>query len=329
MNQPKISIIVPVYNPGEYFEQCLISLVSQTLTDIEIIIILDCPTDRSDEIAKKYAERDQRIKLIYNEKNIHAGLSRNKGMEIACGEYIGFHDADDYSEPRMYELLYNKGKQNDLDAVRCNFKCIYPPNSGIKDEFYKYPAVTEDTSQKNEIYKRVCNNTVSCVVWSHIFKTEFIRKYNLQFVDSSIVTSEDSIFFIEAYRHLDKLGIVPDCLYYHIFHQTNTGKTYKHRSVRNRISFFENLYYFLRENNIEEKKALSYISENIAKSSYSASRQALLEFPLKQALGEISQIKENDLMMKAISSLYQKENKPILSGLKLTIRVYLFLLRKF
>ena len=92
---PKVSIIVPIYNAGKFLEKCLDTLVNQTLKDIEIILVLDCPTDGSDRIAREYAEKDPRIRLIVNEQNLNIGLSRNEGLKIARGEYIGFSDHDD------------------------------------------------------------------------------------------------------------------------------------------------------------------------------------------------------------------------------------------
>ena len=80
---PKVSIIVPIYNAGKFLEKCLDTLVNQTLKDIEIILVLDCPTDGSDRIAREYAEKDPRIRLIVNEQNLNIGLSRNEGLKIA------------------------------------------------------------------------------------------------------------------------------------------------------------------------------------------------------------------------------------------------------
>lgn len=329
MDQPKISVIVPVYNPGSYFEKCLTSLLNQTLKEIEIVIILDCPTDESDKIAEKYAKQDTRIKLIRNEKNIHAGLSRNKGLEIASGKYIGFHDADDYSELNMYELLYQKAIQEELEVVRCDYKCICPKKSKIADELYQYPEITKDASKKKEIYEKVCNGTVSCVVWNHIFKSDFLRYHQIRFVDSSVITSEDSVFFIEVYKNVSKLGTLSDCLYYHIFHQTNMGASYGHRKIQNRIAFFEILYNFLKENNVKEKEALSYLSANVMKSLYTASRQVLTLFPLKKALNEIGLIRNNVLTMKCINYMYERKNRRTLFQLKYTIIIFFLLIKSF
>ena len=77
MHTPKISVIIPVYNAGIYLPERIESILNQTLKDIEIIIVLDCPTDGSDKVAESYSRKDERIKLIYNPANLHIGLSRN------------------------------------------------------------------------------------------------------------------------------------------------------------------------------------------------------------------------------------------------------------
>ena len=118
---PKVSIIVPIYNAGEFLGRCLDSLIHQTLKDIEIILVLDVPTDGSDKVAEMYADQDNRIKLVYNESNLHIGFSRNAGLKIASGEYVGFADHDDYCETDMFEKLYKKAKKDNADVVVSNF----------------------------------------------------------------------------------------------------------------------------------------------------------------------------------------------------------------
>ena len=103
---PLVSIILPVYNAGEYLRPCLDTLINQTLRNIEIICVLDCPTDGSDKVVEEYAEKDHRIVVIRNEQNLHIGESRNAGIRAAKGEYIGFSDHDDPHELDMYEKLY-------------------------------------------------------------------------------------------------------------------------------------------------------------------------------------------------------------------------------
>lgn len=107
---PKVSVIVPIYNAGVHLSKCLDSLIHQTLQDIEIILVLDCPTDGSEKVAAFYASQFSNIKLIHNQTNQHIGVSRNIGLEAATGEYIGFSDHDDFCLPDMFEELYQVAK---------------------------------------------------------------------------------------------------------------------------------------------------------------------------------------------------------------------------
>ena len=114
---PKVSVIVTIYNAGKYLACCLDSLIYQTLEDIEIILVLDCPSDGSDVLAKSYATNDNRIVIVENKVNLHIGESRNEGLKIAQGEYVTFMDHDDFCKPFMLEVLYNKANSINADAV--------------------------------------------------------------------------------------------------------------------------------------------------------------------------------------------------------------------
>lgn len=115
----KISIIVPVYNTGKYLEQCLESLVNQTLRDIEIICVNDGSSDDSLEILEKFAQNDARV-IIINQANKGQSAARNAGLALAKGEYKGFLDSDDWAEPSMFEKLYNNAKTYDSDISMCS-----------------------------------------------------------------------------------------------------------------------------------------------------------------------------------------------------------------
>lgn len=116
--EPKISIIIPVYNVEKYLSECLESCINQTLQEIEIICVNDFSTDNSIEILSKYAERDNRIKIINHEKNKGLGAARNTGMYHANGEYIWFVDSDDFIDNKACQVLYNIAKTDDVDILR-------------------------------------------------------------------------------------------------------------------------------------------------------------------------------------------------------------------
>lgn len=121
MSFPKVSVIIPVYNTEMYLRQCLDSVVNQTLREIEIICVDDGSTDSSLEILREYEARDHRIQVV-TQANINAGAARNRGLDLAKGEYLSFLDADDFFEPEMLERAYVTARSCEAEILvyRCN-----------------------------------------------------------------------------------------------------------------------------------------------------------------------------------------------------------------
>ena len=119
MNKYKVSVIVPVYGVEKYISKCLNSLVNQTLNDIEIIVVNDGTKDNSQKIIDEYVKKyPDKVKSFIKE-NGGQGSARNYGLKQATGEYIGYVDSDDYVELDMYEKLYNKAINDNLDIAIC------------------------------------------------------------------------------------------------------------------------------------------------------------------------------------------------------------------
>lgn len=116
-NYPLLSVIVPVYNVEKYLNQCIASIVNQTYTNLEIILVNDGSTDNSGKICDSWAERDSRIK-VFHKINGGGGEARNLGMDVATGELVGMVDSDDYLHPNMYMHLYSL-MDDDVDIVEC------------------------------------------------------------------------------------------------------------------------------------------------------------------------------------------------------------------
>ena len=120
MGNVKASIIVPVYNAEQYLQECLDSILAQTLKDIEIIAIDDGSPDNCGKIIDEYAKKDKRLKAIH-QKNSGYTTAVNKGIQLAKGEYIGIIESDDWIEPNMYEVLYKNAKENNTDVTKGGF----------------------------------------------------------------------------------------------------------------------------------------------------------------------------------------------------------------
>lgn len=122
-----ISIIVPIYNVEKYLPKCIESIINQTYTDLEILLIDDGSTDNSGLICDKYASIDNRIRVIHK-KNGGLSDARNVGLDICKGKYISFIDSDDYIELTMYEKMIKIMINQKVDIVSCNYNHIYNNN---------------------------------------------------------------------------------------------------------------------------------------------------------------------------------------------------------
>jgi len=203
----KVSVILPVYNVESYIVQCLDTLIHQSLHEIEIILIDDCSTDRSGAICDEFALKDERIVVIHNTVNIRQGLSRNKGIEIARGEYVGFVDPDDWVDLDFYEKLYlatNNGKYNIAKAER---KSINAAGN------------VEQYSLRNRQIKKGLNKGMPVFQlfnYEHtvaIYKLSLLKEYNIRYPD--IRNAEDNIFLLQTTYFAKNIVLISDTFYYY------------------------------------------------------------------------------------------------------------------
>lgn len=187
--QPKVSVIVPVYNVEKYLRQCLDSLINQTLKDIEIICVDDGSTDHCPEILDEYAKLYAGVRVIHK-NNTGYGDTMNTGLENATGEYIGIVESDDFAEPDMFESLYNIAIQNSADIVKSNFY-FHTAKSG--DNFhellsglpYSEPICPKD--HKSVFF-------IMGSVWSGLYQKAFLQGNNITFNDTPGASYQDFSF---------------------------------------------------------------------------------------------------------------------------------------
>lgn len=252
----KVSVIVPVYNAGIHLKKCLGSLSAQILKEMEIILVLDCPTDGSDKVAEEFTRRDSRFSILRNSENLHIGTSRNEGLKVAKGEYVAFCDHDDYVAPNMYETLYRCAVSRELDLV-CS-PAVIVRNSGER-QMEDYPSLLPEslpfsilkgavgTSSNDDELK---NFSSSGAIWCKLFKRSVIEEYNLRFVDTKKLTAEDLLFLMEYAYHSRRAGQVCEPLYYHVQEIGNTGATLSYINPDKIINYLKYLYDFLFANSL-------------------------------------------------------------------------------
>ena len=243
---PKVSIIVPCYNVEKYIEKCLNSLVQQTLKKIEIICIDDGSSDATLEIIKKYSENDKRVKVLLQEHK-RQGAARNKGMEIALGEYVGFIDSDDWIDLDYYEKLYNAAKKYDSDIALADYIRTGNGKTKIRLNIQDEKLYT-DLNDKFEICKQAKHPCPT----NKIYRTEMLKRENIVFPEG--VFSEDKIFTCKAVYYANSVISVPNTYYYYFRRPNSTVKTKnkandKDKQVANRV-----VLEFLRGKNVKLDK---------------------------------------------------------------------------
>jgi len=239
---PLISIIIPVFNVEEYLHQCLESILSQTFTDFECILVNDGSSDKSPEICDEYARKDKRIKVIYNEANMGSSLSRKTGLENSSGVYIQFVDSDDWIEKDMIEILYKKAISENYDMVICD--CLYEKNG--EKRMYKQNFSGFD---KIAVIKDILSIRINTYLFNKLVKRDLCLL--AEFPKHS--RGEDYVITIQNVYNSKKIGYVNKPLYnyrYNAHSLSNNIKTNIITKVNGRI-----------EENITWRMVISFLKE--------------------------------------------------------------------
>lgn len=198
---PKISVVIPVYKVEDTLHQCVDSVIAQTYTNLEIILVNDGSPDSCGAICDEYAKKDDRIKVIHQE-NQGLSMARNNGIKIATGTYFGCVDSDDYIRPKMYELLLKAMLAHDLQVVECSMQkgdLIY------FEQEDKVIVEGIDTAFERVIYPGFYN------VMNKLYAYDLIK--DIPFEKGKIY--EDIMFNSEVYQKIDRIGFIPLALYYY------------------------------------------------------------------------------------------------------------------
>lgn len=224
---PKVSIILPIYNQEKYLAKALNSLQAQTLKDIEIICVNDGSKDKSLEILNEYAQKDERIRII-DQKNQGCGASRNNGLKIAKGDYIAFLDPDDWFEPEALEKLYDKAETQKCDMVVFNFNRVNEAGEllgkyNLKKRLQRFHDIKEDENFTWQDVKPRILGGLHPASWNKLYKSELIKKNNVHFAKSNI--AEDNVFVFGASLNSKSIGYSDECLYNYLIRDNSAIRT--------------------------------------------------------------------------------------------------------
>lgn len=259
----EISIIVPVYQVEKYIGQCIDSILAQTFTDFELILVDDGSTDNSGKICDEYSARDNRVQVIH-QKNGGAAAARNNGMDKATGNYFAFIDGDDYIVPTMLECLYKNILKSQADIAACNYRYVFE-NGDEKD--FSTENKAEILNGKEIFYDRKNERNYGfwTVVWNKLYKAEAFK--NLRFRCGKYY--EDEFLANDIYRLNIKVATVSDCLYYYRQHSASTMRMKNIRRSFDLIEAFEeriNIYLKEEKYSFQAYKVLIYSLEYLNES---------------------------------------------------------------
>lgn len=251
MTQPKVSIIIPVYNIERYLRRCLDSVIHQTLNDIAIICVNDGSTDSSLAILKEYEKNDPRVRVV-DKENEGQGIARNIGIDMAQGEYIGFVDGDDWIEADMYERMYSAAKKNDADLHLCSVKRVDSEGGdlGIRCDYeqligkkFGEDAIFTWQDAADAIFR------VGRFCWNKIYKKSFLTNHGIRF--STIRCYEDNIFHFRAFFEAKTISMSRAPLYFYMINRQGASSS-KSKQISELFKANREVEKYLEENHAEK-----------------------------------------------------------------------------
>jgi glycosyltransferase involved in cell wall biosynthesis len=304
----KVSVIVPVYNTQEYLTDCLLSLVKQTLREIEIIVVNDGSTDGSLDIIQSFAKDYPDKIVVLNKENGGQATARNMGIQHSSGEYIGFVDSDDYVHPDMYKEMYEVAKASDCDLVECNYDYLKLKNKKL---------VSLKKRGRTRKYKNQADMFLDPMVapWNDLYKSSVLKNSGVLFPEGYIY--EDTSFFIKMIPFIHKSEFIDKSFVYHMYRETSTMNTNKSKRVADIFSVLNDIITFYKEYNLwnEYQTEVEYfclkilLCSSLQRISLVRNRQIrkeLLEETLKMLSTQFSNYKENPYLQQGLKSRYMK-----------------------
>ena len=297
-NKPLLSIIVPVYNVEKYLEQCINSLLNQTIKNIEIIIIDDGSTDNSSIICDYFAKQDKRVKVLHN-KNSGYGNACNIGIAMIKSEYFAIIESDDFVEYSMFERLLNEAMKHDLEVVRCHY---YFYNTSLNtNERSVLPFIPKNKIITPKDYSNIYNQPNA--VWAMLYKLKFIKENNIKFLETPGASYQDISFVYKVFTCSIKFMLIDDALIHYRIDNINSSINSKEKIFCICNEYME-IERFTKERNLYDE--MKYIIAVMKFKGYTQNYRRLnkknkLTFLRKFAKEMNKHIKQKEIIIKNLS----------------------------
>lgn len=233
---------MPVYNVEMYISKCVESILRQTYTNLQIILINDGSTDKSGEVCDGYAQLDNRIE-VHHTKNRGLVAARKEGLSHAQGEYIGFVDADDYIEENMFECLLKKCLKSDADFVHTGYiedGIIKRKILGFEDSFFElYTNKEREAFLEKYILSAEDDRSISYSIWSKLYKSEVIKK-SYSFLHNDWQYGEDLFSLCICILQSRRIVLSTDTLYHYVIRKNSMSNLHDTQYLMKQIELYNN-----------------------------------------------------------------------------------------
>ena len=263
--KPEISVIMPVYNIEKYLPTAVESILKQTFKNFELIILDDKSEDNTLSIAKDFAKKDSRVKVIELEKRQKQGVGRNIGIQNAIGDYIMFLDGDDIAKDTFLEKMFFAIKKTNANIAMCKFQTLDDKNGKISDTHpFGQVNISEEMIEKGftplDIKQQIF--TIPNIVWNKIYSKQYLTDKQISF-PAVITMCEDIIFGINATLKADKLAYVDENLLYYRINRPQASSGGKDDTFFDVFTQYEILTKNFKEMNIYDSIKKEFISDAI------------------------------------------------------------------
>ena len=254
MCQPRVSVIIPVYNAEKYLDRCIESAVNQTYENIEIILVDDGSVDSSPAICDEWAKKDERLKVIHK-VNEGAGLARNSGLDVATGEYVVFIDSDDYIRTETVTKCVAASMGCDADIVLCARADVLPNGDISKKTVYTDKLYYRDSEVLEELFSSLCNHSkgFGLGVVGQMLKMKILKDEKIRFRSERVFLSEDAVFLTEYFSAVRSAKVIPEHLYMCVIHSDSLSNEIKNDFQKKNNLFLKMIMEISESNNYSEK----------------------------------------------------------------------------
>lgn len=251
MNPVKVSVVLPIYNVEPYLNRCIESVVNQTYTNLEIILVDDGSPDNCPVICDEWTKKDNRIQAIHKE-NAGLGMARNTGIDYATGKYIFFFDTDDYVDATIVEKCVKKAQETNSDVVIYGRNDVYVDGRVIPNKIKTDKTIFHHDEIVNELLPGMFTYDMGFGVsaWGKMFNLETFKELNQRFVSEREIISEDAYFSLEFFSRIQTATVIRENLYFYLKRENSLSRTYRQDRLEKNNLFLNKMLAYAKENKL-------------------------------------------------------------------------------